>query len=89
MITSMPDIHQNLFETASKRSLSYRIKASSEDTSETSEIGEVFSGLKEKVSHYLPFIKSQPCESECSLKFLFLHALELDYILHLLTVECT
>ncbi|KAI3508355.1 hypothetical protein L1887_23361 [Cichorium endivia] len=35
---------------ASKRSLSlsYRIKASSEDTSETTEIGEVFSGLKEK-----------------------------------------
>nr|GEW07855.1 protein curvature thylakoid 1A, chloroplastic-like [Tanacetum cinerariifolium] len=32
----------------SKRSLSYCIKASSEDTSETSEVGEVFSGLKEK-----------------------------------------
>ncbi|PWA95803.1 cyanobacterial aminoacyl-tRNA synthetase, CAAD domain-containing protein [Artemisia annua] len=32
----------------SKRSLAYFIKASSEDTSETSEIGEVFSGLKEK-----------------------------------------
>ncbi|XP_071732227.1 protein CURVATURE THYLAKOID 1A, chloroplastic-like isoform X2 [Rutidosis leptorrhynchoides] len=32
----------------SKRSLSYCIKASSEDTSETSEVGEVFAGLKEK-----------------------------------------
>ncbi|KAI7755344.1 hypothetical protein M8C21_005604 [Ambrosia artemisiifolia] len=32
----------------SRRSVSYRIKASSEDSSETSEVGEVFSGLKEK-----------------------------------------
>ncbi|KAK9047874.1 hypothetical protein SSX86_033164 [Deinandra increscens subsp. villosa] len=32
----------------SRRSLSYCIKASSDDTSETSEVGEVFSGLKEK-----------------------------------------
>ncbi|KAM0034317.1 putative cyanobacterial aminoacyl-tRNA synthetase, CAAD domain, protein CURVATURE THYLAKOID 1 [Helianthus debilis subsp. tardiflorus] len=32
----------------SRKSVSYRIKASSEDSSETSEVGEVFSGLKEK-----------------------------------------
>ncbi|KAJ9545759.1 hypothetical protein OSB04_025466 [Centaurea solstitialis] len=32
----------------SKKSLAYRIKASSEDPSETSEVGEVFSNLKEK-----------------------------------------
>ncbi|CAH1445506.1 unnamed protein product [Lactuca virosa] len=46
---SSPLTHSSKLQTsASKRSLSYRIKASSEDTSETSEIGEVFSGLKEK-----------------------------------------
>ncbi|KAI3708727.1 hypothetical protein L2E82_38132 [Cichorium intybus] len=41
---------RNSTPSASKRSLSlsYRIKASSEDTFETSEIGEVFSSLKEK-----------------------------------------
>ncbi|KVI07114.1 protein CURVATURE THYLAKOID 1A, chloroplastic-like isoform X1 [Cynara cardunculus var. scolymus] len=38
----------NLRISGSKKSLSYRIKASSEDSSETSEVGEVFSNLKEK-----------------------------------------
>nr|XP_043614645.1 protein CURVATURE THYLAKOID 1A, chloroplastic-like [Erigeron canadensis] len=38
----------NLKISGSKRSSSYCIKASSEDSSETSQVGEVFSGLKEK-----------------------------------------
>ncbi|KAL4557022.1 hypothetical protein LXL04_035192 [Taraxacum kok-saghyz] len=46
---SSPLIHSSKIQTsASRRSLSYCIKASSEDPSETSDIGEVFSGLKEK-----------------------------------------
>ncbi|XP_076952631.1 protein CURVATURE THYLAKOID 1A, chloroplastic-like [Bidens hawaiensis] len=46
--TSLFTASSKLQFTGSKRSVKYCIKASSDDTSETSEIGEVFSGLKEK-----------------------------------------
>lgn len=52
-MTYMPNTRNIFMETGSRRSLAYCIKASSEDTSETSEVGEVFSGLKEKVSQPL------------------------------------
>ncbi|KAK1431776.1 hypothetical protein QVD17_08413 [Tagetes erecta] len=44
LFTSSSKLHVS----GSRRSLSYCIKASSDDTSETSDVGEVFSGLKEK-----------------------------------------
>ncbi|KAI3705742.1 hypothetical protein L1987_75983 [Smallanthus sonchifolius] len=46
--TSLFTASSKLQISGSRRSVSYCIKASSDDTSETSEVGEVFSGLKEK-----------------------------------------
>ncbi|KAI3784048.1 hypothetical protein L1987_43140 [Smallanthus sonchifolius] len=47
-VTSLFKASSKLHISGSRRSVSYCIKASSDDTSETSEAGEVFSGLKEK-----------------------------------------